>query len=331
MSNPSPRALIARALALASAAAIAAASGCVPHYAGLAPITPDALQAALTIRHVDVNGIDVAYVDGGLPNDQRPVLLFVHGLSSSLSFWDLELSSFDADYRVVALDLPGFGASGRPDAPYTPPWYADVVLAFADTLGIERFTWVGHSMGGQIGITAALAHPERFERLVLAAPAGIERFTAGEAAWMKGYWTETRALEADEPAIRANFTDFVFNRHDALVERWIEERVRLRGTDAFQGTSVAVSRCVAGMLDHPVRDRLGALTVPTLVVFGTADHLIPNPILHGGRTRHVGAIAAAEIPGAELVLVPGAGHGVQHDAPEAFDAAVRAFLGGARP
>lgn len=305
-----------------------AQSGCVPHYAKLPPLHTSELRTALPMKRIDVNGVGIAYVDGGVEGDTRPVLLFVHGLSSSLSFWDLQLVSFAADHRVIALDLPGFGASDRPDAPYTPPWYAETTLAFMDALGIDRFTWVGHSMGGQIGLTAALAHPERLERLILAAPAGIETFTPGEAAWMKSWWTEARALEADEPTIRANFTTAVFNRHDDLVERWIEERVRLRATDAFRGTSVAVSRCVAGMLDFPVRDRLGSLAVPTLVVYGAADHLIPNPILHGGRTRHIAAIAGREIPGARVEVLAGAGHGVQHDAPQAFDAAVRAFLTG---
>lgn len=303
---------------------LAALVGCVPRYAGLPPITPSELVTALPLQYATVDGMRIAYVDSG---GDRPVLLFVHGLSSSLSFWDLQLAKFSADYRVIALDLPGYGASDRPDVPYTPPWYADTVVAFLDTIGLERVTWVGHSMGGQIGMHAALRHPERLDRLILAAPAGFEKFSPGEAAWMRSYWTETRSLEADEPAIRANFTTLVFNRRSELVERWIEERVRLKDTDAFRGTSVAVSRCVAGMVDFPVWDRLGEITTPTLIVYGTDDHLIPNPIFHGGRTRTVANYGREHLPNAQLVMVPGAGHGVQHDAPEAFDAVVTAFLG----
>lgn len=299
--------------------------GCVPKYAGLPPIDPSELTTSLPMQYIDVDGVRIAYVDSG---GDLPVLLFVHGLSSSLSFWDLQLAAFAGKYRVIAVDLPGFGGSDRPDAPYTPPWYADTVTHFLDALAIQRVTWVGHSMGGQIGLHEALRHPERLERLILAAPAGFEKFTPGEAAWMHTYWTESRSLEADEPAIRANFTTLVFNRHSDLVERWIQERVRLRDTDAFRGTSVAVSRCVAGMLDHPVRDRLGEITVPTLIVYGTDDHLIPNPIFHGGRTRTVANYGEEHLPNAQLVMIPGAGHGVQHDAPEAFDAVMTAFLGG---
>ncbi|MEQ1505536.1 MAG: alpha/beta hydrolase [Myxococcota bacterium] len=297
--------------------------GCVPHYADLPPLGTSELATRWPMRQVEVDGVRIAYVDSG---GDLPVLLFVHGLSSSLSFWDLQLDAFRDRYRVIALDLPGFGASDRPDAPYTPPWYADTVVSFLDALGIDRVTWVGHSMGGQIGLHAALRHGDRLDALVLAAPAGFERFTPGEARWMKTYWTDGRSLEADEPAIRANFTALVFNRHDALVEQWIAERVRLRDTDAFRGTSVAVARCVAGMLDHPVLDRLGEVATRTLIVYGTRDHLIPNPIFHGGRTRTIAEAGRDRLPNAELVLIPGAGHGVQHDAPDAFDAAVTAFL-----
>jgi pimeloyl-ACP methyl ester carboxylesterase len=297
--------------------------GCAPRYAGLEPITPAALTTPLPMQYVTVDGMQLAYVDSG---GEGPVLLLVHGLSSSLSFWELQVQSLATDYRVIALDLPGYGASDRPDAPYTPPWFAEVAVHFLDELGLQQVTWVGHSMGGQIGLHAALMYPERLQRLVLAAPAGIETFSRGEADWMKGWWHESRALEADEPAIRTSFTQLVFNRRSELVERWIEERVRLRDTDAFRGTSVAVSRSIAGMLDHPVRARLSELALPVLIVFGTDDHMIPNPIFHGGRTAHVARQGRDEIPGAELVLVPGAGHGVQHDAPTEFDAAVRAFL-----
>jgi pimeloyl-ACP methyl ester carboxylesterase len=303
---------------------LAGLSGCVPRYAGLPPIAPSELVTALPLQYATVDGMRIAYVDSGGPG---PVLLFVHGLSSSLSFWELQIAKFAGKYRVIAVDLPGYGASDRPDVPYTPPWYSDTVMAFLDTLGLQRVTWVGHSMGGQIGMHTALRHPDRLDRLVLAAPAGFEKFTPGEAAWMRSYWTETRSLEADEPAIRANFTTLVFNRRSELVERWIEERVRLKDTDAFRGTSVAVSRCVAGMVDFPVWDRLGEIATPTLVVYGTDDHLIPNPIFHGGRTRAIANYGKEHLPNAQLVMIPGAGHGVQHDAPEAFDAVLGAFLG----
>jgi pimeloyl-ACP methyl ester carboxylesterase len=316
------RALFLGSLAASSLAA-ASLAGCAPRYTAKGPMEPEDLWSPLPRQHVSVMGMDIAYVDSG---GSGPPLVFVHGLSSSLAFWEYQIPAFAHTHRVLALDLPGYGSSERPDAPCTPPWYATVVSAWLDTVGVDRATIVGHSMGGQIAIQLAITAPERVERLVLSAPAGLEPFQAGAARFIKDFWTERRALGTTEEQVRANFTTQVFNRRDAGVERMIEERVRLGLSPRFAGTSVAVSRSVAGMLDHPVRDRLGQIKAPTLVVFGTADRMIPNPVFNGGTTRSVARIAEERIPGARVVLLPGAGHTVHHDAPEAFNAALQEFL-----
>lgn len=300
---------------------------CAPRYAGLPPMAPSELHSPLPRKHLVVDGVDIAYVDSG---GDLPPLVFVHGLSSYTAFWEHNLAAFTDTHRVLALDLPGFGASGRPDAPYTPPWYADTVLAWLDALAIDRMTLVGHSMGGQISLTLALAHPERVEALVLSAPAGLERFDPGASRWMKGWWHEGRALQSGESEVRTSFIAAAFNRTDDGVERLIEERVRLGRHEAFEGTSVAVSRSIAGMFDWPVADRLGGITAPTLIVFGTDDRMIPNPIFTGGSTRSVAEAGRDAIPGARLVLVPGAGHTVHHDAPDVFNREVADFLRGLR-
>lgn len=301
------------------------ATACVPRYAELAPMAPEELWTPGQIQHVVVDGVDIAYVDEGTASDRTP-LVFVHGLSSWMGFWEHQVPALGSDRRVLALDLPGYGASGRPDAPYSPPWYADVLAGWMDAVGLEQAVFVGHSMGGQIAMTLALRHPERVDRLVLSAPAGFERFRPGAARWMKEYWHEERALEASEDEMRGTMTTYVFNRHDEGVERLLSERVRMRGHPSFQGTSVAVSRSIAGMLNFPVLDRLGEIAVPTLVVFGTDDRMIPNPVFTGGTTRSVAKAGVEALPDARLVMLRGAGHTVHHDDPTGFNDAVRSFL-----
>ena len=295
------------------------AAACAPRYGGLEPMQPHQIWSPLPVQHVDVGGIDVAYVDSG---GNKPPLILVHGLSSYLSYWEYQIPYYAQRYRVIALDLPGYGQSGRPDAPYTPPWYAGVIAEFMTAVGVERAPIMGHSMGGQIAMTLAIDHPERVSALILAGPAGIERFTPNEAEFMKSYWTESRAIHTTETELRATFTGVVFNRPDAGVERLLQERVRMTSTPAFRGTSVAVARSIAGMVDHPVWPRLGEIRAPTLIVYGTDDRMIPNPIFHGGRTAAIGKAGADAIPGAELVLLPGAGHTVHHDDPDGFHRAV---------
>ena len=134
------------------------------------------------------------------------------------------------------------------------------------------------------------------------------------------------SLEATEDELRLVFSTQVFNAPDPGVERLLEERVRLGSHPAFRGTSVAVSRSIAGMLDHPVRDRLDALSLPVFVAFGAQDRMIPNPYFTGGRTAAVFADALSLLD-AQGVLIPNAGHTVHHDAPQAFNDAVGAWLG----
>lgn len=306
------------------AAALAASVACAPRYHTAEPMAPDQLWSPLPMHTVQVDGMDIATLDSG--GDGPPIVL-IHGLSSYTGFWSKQVDHLAKTHRVLALDLPGYGASSRPDAPCTPPWYATVVSRWMDELGVDSAVVMGHSMGGQIAMTMALEHPEKVDGLVLSAPAGLERFSAGEAALMKHFWHEERALGTSEQQVRASMLGAVFNEHDDGVERLIEERVRMGKHPEFAGTSVAVSRSIAGMLDWPVRDRLGQIGVPTLIVFGTADKMIPNPLLHGGRTRRVGEFGRDAIGGAQLVMIDGAGHTVHHDAPVEFNAAVDAFLG----
>lgn len=315
---------------------LAALAACVPKYSALPPISPAELYTPLPVRHIDVpladgTVVDIAMMDswGGAdtgPGMGKPPIVLVHGLSSYMGFWEYQVEELSRDRRVLALDLPGYGASGRPDVPYTPPWYADVLLRWLDQLDVYTAVLVGHSMGGQISITATLAHPERVDRLILAAPAGIETFDAGAARWMKEFWTEDRATHAREEELRATFSTLVFNRMDAGTERLLEERVRLGPTEAFRGTSVAVARSVVGMLDHPVADRLGEISVPTLLVYGTDDRMIPNAVFNGGRTRDIAIAGRNAIPGCKLVMLQSAGHTLQHDDPVGFNKAVLTFL-----
>ncbi|MCB9689430.1 MAG: alpha/beta hydrolase [Alphaproteobacteria bacterium] len=299
-------------------------AACGPRYAQLGPLPAEQIWSPLPVQHIEVDGVDVAWVDSG--GNGKP-LVMVHGLSSYLSFWEYQIPYFaQQGYRVIALDLPGYGQSGRPDAPMTPPWYADLVADFMDGIGVPDAVVMGHSMGGQISLTLALEHPEKVDALVLSAPAGIERFSKGSAQFLEGYWSESRALETTEEELRYTFTRVVFNRVDPGVERLLEERVRMQHTPEFRGTSVAVARSIRGMLQYPVVDRLGEINVPTLVIYGSDDRMIPNPILNGGRTSTIARQAQQAIPGSQIVMVPKAGHTVHHDDPEAFNTAVEAFL-----
>ena len=119
------------------------------------------------------DGVRVAVFEAGTPSGEPLVLL--HGIGHwTQAAWDALLPELDA-YRVVAIDLPGFGESDRPDAPYDAPYYARIVEDVVEARGLGRFCLAGNSLGGMIAAQFASGHPERVAALVLIAPAGFRR------------------------------------------------------------------------------------------------------------------------------------------------------------
>ena len=268
----------------------------------------------------------LAYIDEG---GGDATILLVHGLASNAGFWRYNIDALaGAGYRVIAVDLPGFGKSAKGAYPYTPSFYAETLARFIEALDLDPLVYVGHSMGGQVGLTLALERPELIDQLVLAAPAGIEAFDEGEGAWLANALTEEGIANAPEPAIRANL-GLNFHRWDADRLEWmVEERARMAKSEEMDEFSYAVIRSVHGMIDEPTTPFLSDVSVPTLVVYGQYDGLIPNPYLHPGTPRGVFAPGVEAIPDAELVEIPDAGHMLMIERPEAFNEAVLEYLRG---
>ncbi|MEL6182513.1 MAG: alpha/beta fold hydrolase, partial [Myxococcota bacterium] len=139
--------------------------GTVNRYDNVAPMAFDELDYGAPVRTVTLDGVEVAYVDQGRP-EGRPLVL-VHGLGEHVGYWRRNMGAWAQWYRVVAIDLPGYGHSAKPAQPFSMRGYADVVRGVMDHVGLEQAVVVGHSMGGQVALTMALRHPERVRGLVL--------------------------------------------------------------------------------------------------------------------------------------------------------------------
>ncbi|HPF71095.1 MAG TPA: alpha/beta fold hydrolase [Candidatus Krumholzibacteria bacterium] len=282
----------------------------------------DQIDYGYAMHTTRVRNIRVGYIDEG----KGDVVLLIHGLGSNAKGWSRNIPALTgAGHRVIAVDLPGYGYSDKEPYKYSMSFYATVLGEVLTNLGIEKATWVGHSMGGQIAMTAALEQPERVARLVLISPAGFETFTDGEGDWMR------RAVSSEfvqDTTIRNIAVNLKSNFHDAPAEAdfMITDRIQVRGAKDFKAYCDAVSLNVGAMLDGPVKDRLGDITQPVLVLFGENDNLIPNRFLHGGRTRDVAEAGTALLPNARLVMVPSCGHFVQFEKPTETNDAVLAFL-----
>lgn len=314
-----------RRLFVLLAAALAGCSGL--RYADAPPLPFEAIDYGFPTRRA-LEAPAVAYIDTGRG---EPTLLLVHGLASNAGFWRYVIPDLaEAGYRVVAVDLPGFGKSDKGAYPYTMRFQADVLARLVRVLDLGPVVVVGHSMGGQIALTLALEHPELVDRLVLAAPAGIERFGPGAGAWLAGALTVDGIVNASEETIRANLAQNVHRWRPAW-EWLVEERARMAKTEEMRAFAYAVVRSVHGMLAEPTTDRLGEVPHPTLIVYGRHDRLIPNPFLHPGFPRDVFRRGAEAMPDARLVELRDAGHLLQIEQPEAFVEAVLDFLRATAP
>ncbi len=263
-------------------------------------------------------------------NPEGPkTLIFIHGLGSYLKFWRYQLDDFaQMGWRVIALDMVGYGKSDKPASfPYTMEAMADVVHELGLALEIDKPVLVGHSMGGQTALSYAIQFPEDLSGLVLTAPAGFETFTAKEKQWFTSVFGTPLVKRAPEYSVWGAIRYNNFAQWDDDYEWLIEERMRFIGNDDFDAYAYANVRSVQGLLNNEfVRKNLDRVTVPTVIIHGDWDRLIPNRFLHGGHTRDVMMVGKEGIKGSKLITLEGCGHTVQMDCSKEYNAAVVDFL-----
>lgn len=253
------------------------------------------------------DSLQVAYIDEG----EGPVLLFVHGLGSNLQAWYKNIEPLQLTHRCIALDLPGYGKSDEFGGAYSMHFFATTLRALMTELKLEEVTLVGHSMGGQIAMHTVLAGTEGIRGLVLVAPAGFETFTEAQQQWFATYVNAAVVKATPDAQIVRNFEmNFYDMPEDARF--MIDDRMELKASPAYEAYCEMIPQCVNAMLEEPVFDRLPEITLPTLIVFGAEDALIPNRFLHPGLTvEEVAEAGRAQIPNAQLEILAQAGHFVQ--------------------
>ncbi|MGY4925158.1 bifunctional 3-oxoadipate enol-lactonase/4-carboxymuconolactone decarboxylase PcaDC [Streptomyces sp. 900105755] len=238
-----------------------------------------------------------------------PVLLLGPSLGTSYALWDAVAPELSITHRVVRWDLPGHGGSapGLIKAGATVGDLAELVLALADSLGIERFAYAGVSLGGAVGLHLAVRHPDRLENLAVICSSA---HFGGSKAWeeraerVRREGVEWLAENAPGRWFTPGFT----------VPRLVEDQ-RTADPEAY-------AACCDALAAFDLRDRLGEIAVRTLLIAGRQDTATPPP--------HLREIADA-VAAATLVELPGAAHLAPAQCPEAVLTALRSHLdGGAR-
>jgi pimeloyl-ACP methyl ester carboxylesterase len=242
-----------------------------------------------------------------------PVLL-VMGLGMNATGWWRTIPVLaEARLRVLAFDNRGVGRSDRPPGPYSVAEMASDAVAVLDAAGVERASVYGISLGGMIAQEIALGYPDRVQRLVLGAttPGGSRATPAPEATIAFFHRrAEMPAEEAVWASVPYNYAPRTRAGHGDRIAQDIEQRLR------FPVEPEPYSAQLQAGLSHDTHDRLGQIGVPTLVVHGLEDTMVPTPN---------GRLLAEAIPGASLLEFPNTAHLYFTDEP-AVDHDVAEFL-----
>ena len=253
-------------------------------------------------------------------------LLLIMGLAADSAAWLFQIPDFAEHYRTVVFDNRGVGRSSKPPGPYTIHEMADDTAGLLDSIGVARAHVLGVSMGGMIAQELALRHPERVRSLVLACTypepdAEIEHQRQSSVSQFGGTITATGETRIDVAALDPllffqHLMPRVFNQ--SFIDRDLPKLMQLfSGTLQWGFSMEAILGQVAAAMGHRATDRLHQIGVPTLVITGDADLLIPPANSD---------ILAKHIPEARLVKVPGGSHGFNFETPEIFNREVLTFL-----
>ena len=256
------------------------------------------------------------FVQDSGPRD-APVMLLLHGFGSSLQTWDGWAPALDPNLRVLRIDIPGFGLSG----PAVNQDYSDAadvarVIALLDQLGVQQVIIAGHSMGGRIAWNLAAAHPERVSQLVLLAPDGFPDPNAkSDKTYDVSPWLGLMKYSLPQWALRMGGVAPAFADDSHLTPPMMQ---RYHDMMLAPGVRTALLERMRQTRNSDPLARLQSIQVPVLLLWGEKDAFIPV----SNAQDYLKAM-----PQAKLVTLPGVGHVLHEETPQASVQAVLDFLG----
>jgi pimeloyl-ACP methyl ester carboxylesterase len=268
-------------------------------------------------RFVEVEGVRVHYQEAG-PTD-APAIILIHGFTASTLVWsEVLLPIAGSGFRVVALDLAGFGFSGKPsDGEYTIEWQARLVMGLMDRLWIESATLVGNSYGGAVAAACALDFPERVERLVLV-----------DAVSNDDVKKRFLLRLGRSPLLGDLISPLLLDLRWLVRQRMQRNRIRQKeiNNERFEAhhrhlRTSSTQRAALCMLRRwraeRIRDSAHLIKQPTLLIWGEQDAEIP---LEDGKYLH------RRMPNARLIVFRNCGHLPQEEYPQEFVELVTGFV-----
>jgi pimeloyl-ACP methyl ester carboxylesterase len=272
-------------------------------------------------RYVDVDRLPTRYLRAGTTG---PPLVLLHGVGDSALDWQWVMPTLAGTHGVYAPDLPGSGGTIKSNVDYSPAFFTQFLSAFLDALEVKHAVVIGHSLGGLVGLRLALSEPSRVSALGLVASAGLGRKVTYAlrslalpgtgrlaVAWGK------RPLGATQRALGRS--TLLFARPWRVPRKWLKEQYRLARLPGFLEAQLATVRAQVGLRGQRevLVDRLAQLDVPTRLVWGTGDRVLPY-----SQAKE----AVSRLQEGSLELISDCGHSPHVEQPERFVSALHRFL-----
>lgn len=257
---------------------------------------------------------------------EGPPLLLLHGLGDSAHSWQWVMPTLARTHRVYAPSLPGFGASAKPAIDYSPEFFTSFVAAFLDALGLEHVGIVGNSLGGLIAMRLALVAPNRVNALALIDSAGLGRdlTLAMRLLTLPGMDKLVTSFCRTRPGAwlwAMGVSTLIFARPTQVPRTWRDRLYRMARDPGYLKATVATLKSestLAGQRDREILlDRLPNLTIPTLLIWGVRDRIIP--------ARHA-QTAIARLARGQLELLSNCGHAPQVEQPDSLAGVLSQFF-----
>ncbi len=271
-------------------------------------------------KHIVIGGHRHRYVEAGL---QGPPMILVHGISSSLDFFGPSIPLLARSFRVLALDLLGFGGSDKPKKmAYSLQLYADLIREFiekTDAAVDGPVFATGHSMGGKYLLATALTHPGTFGKLVLSNTDGFITLPS----WARGLSLPgVRHLLkpiVTRPRVAEKMLASAFHSTDNIAPETYRKILEIAMDHEAFDTVMSLNRNLLNLdLQRTgLRIRLNELRIPTLIIWGDRDRYMSPKIAH---------IVKREIPCSTLHVIRDCGHSPMLEHPQEFTAAIREFI-----
>ncbi len=272
----------------------------------------------------------LSYTDTGIGGKAMPVILMLHDVEGNLAHFQPIIQILRKQYRCIAIDLPGHGKTTKLAQPYTLKFLSDIILDFMDVNDIWDVTLAGHGFGGQLAAYFTTKHYARVNHLVLLAPRGFEMFTPVEIDLLTRPTRADSILTRQEVHIEKDIINQFFKMPDEA-KVLVENRKKMRSTGAYGYYSAGAENLYNISFQEFQLKNLAEVKVPVLLLLALDDKVVPNRTVRTEvNPNQFAASIAQALPNCKYVIVPGAGHLLQYEQPQAVASHIASFVASKR-